>query len=126
MVSKSAVDEFIKLIMQLKDLINDISELSKKKPNDAVNKFKLKFVNKLLDRSNSFLVDSYKPFEEFDLFSEDDLPTNSDVIMVLSQYLSCLKKYGLDNMIQNINNFQWYWVISGKVSNVEANREIVN
>ena len=41
------VDNFEKLDGQLQSTYDEISLLSKKKPNDAVNKFKLKFVNTL-------------------------------------------------------------------------------
>jgi len=84
------VDKFEKLDGQLQSTYDEISLLSKKKPNDAVNKFKLKFVNTLLEQANDFLGQIYRPFSDFALFSEDDVPQNSDVAFILSQYMQCL------------------------------------
>ena len=49
------VDKFEKLWSQLSGTYEEITLLSKKSPNDALNKFKLKFVNKLIAQSNDFL-----------------------------------------------------------------------
>jgi hypothetical protein len=92
-MNKSDVDVFEKLSGQLISVYEEISLLSKKNPNDAVNKFKLRFLNKLLDDSNKFLTDEYKPYEEFNIFDEDDMPQNSDVVFILSQYLQCFEKF---------------------------------
>lgn len=47
---------------------------------------KLKYVNKTLEAANDVLGDD-KPYDDFEKFSEEDLPTNSDVLMILSLYL---------------------------------------
>lgn len=96
---------------QLLSIYEEISLLSKKNPNDAVNKFKLKFVNKLLSHINDFLDKMYKPFDDFDNFDEDDIPQNSDVVFILSQYLQCFEKQRADNVV--IKNGAWYWRIKG-------------
>lgn len=124
MKNENEVDEFIKLIIQFKGALVDISELSKKKPNDAVNKFKLNFVNTLLTTANKFIDKRNKPFDDFDVFNADDLPSNSDVVMVFSQYLACLKKYGKEQ-IQYFENHP-YWIVDGKRSNIRANRDMLN
>jgi hypothetical protein len=67
----------------------EFRELSSKKPNDQVNKFKLKYVNQAIEAANEVLQDN-KPYADFDKFSEEDLPTNSDVLMMLSLYLDVL------------------------------------
>jgi len=58
-MNKAEVDRFEKLSGQLISVYEELSLLSKKNPNDAVNKFKLKFINKLLDQSNEFLSNKY-------------------------------------------------------------------
>lgn len=55
-MNKSNVNIFEKLSGQLLSIYEEISLLSKKNPNDAVNKFKLKFVNVLLVQSNDYLA----------------------------------------------------------------------
>lgn len=67
----------------------EFRELSSKKPNDQVNTFKLKYVNQAIKEANELLKDN-KPYKDFAEFKEEDLPTNSDVLMILSIYLDAL------------------------------------
>ena len=75
---------------QILGLRNDMAELSKKKPDDPVNKFKLNLINNVIKDANSYLGGDNLPLAGFTIFDEDALPTNSDVMMVLSQYLRAL------------------------------------
>jgi len=79
-----------------------MSILSKKSPNDAVNKFKLNFANKLLSQANDFLHKGYKPFDDFQQFDVDQSSTNSDVVFNLSQYIQCFEKYKSDYVVNNL------------------------
>jgi oligoendopeptidase F len=88
-----------KVYVQLKALHNEITLLSRKSPTDAVNKFKLKLINTILEAANKLLGEKYKPFDQFTVFNEDDLPNNGDVAVVLSQYLGCMEKLREDNAI---------------------------
>jgi len=110
-MNRANVDRFEKLSGQLISVYEEVSLLSKKNPNDAVNKFKLKFVNKLIGESNEYLSDKYRPFEDFDCFDEDDIPQNSDVVFILSQYLQCFEKLRSDNVV--IRSGYWYWRVEG-------------
>ncbi|WP_036663426.1 hypothetical protein [Pandoraea sp. SD6-2] len=110
-MNTSDVDRFEKLAGQVLGLYEEMSILSKKSPNDAVNKFKLKFINRQLSESNEFLTERYRPFDDFEIFSEDDVPQNSDVVFILSQYLQCMEKLRGDNVI--IRNGVWYWRVEG-------------
>ncbi|MFN8354866.1 MAG: hypothetical protein U0Y10_10500 [Spirosomataceae bacterium] len=117
-MTKQEVDNFEKLQAQLEGLHNEISALSKKSQNDALNKFKLKFVNKIISDSNELLGNDYKPFSDFDTFDENDLPSNSDAAMMLTQYLSCFEKLRADNVKQDLGS--WYWIIEGKQSDIKT------
>lgn len=88
-----------KVYAQLKALHNEISLLSRKSPTDAVNIFKLKLTNSILEAANKLLGEKNKPFDQFIVFNEDDLPNNSDVAVVLSQYLGCMEKLRESNSI---------------------------
>jgi len=123
MKSYDQIDEFLKLLLQIDKLLNDFFDLSKKKPNDAVNKFKLKIVNNLLRIANKILTQKYIPFDDFELFDEDDLPTNSDVVVIIAQYVACLKKFGRDST--EYEDYTYYWVINGKRSNVSAEWNLI-
>lgn len=117
-MTKQEVDNFEKLQAQLEGLHNEISALSKKSQNDALNKFKLKFVNKIISDSNELLGDNYKPFTDFDIFDENEMPSNSDVAMMLTQYLSCFEKLREDNVKQERLN--WFWIIDGNQSDIKT------
>jgi len=111
-MNREDVNTFEKLNGQLVGVYEEMTLLSKKNPNDAVNKFKLKFINKLISESNEYLSEAYKPFDDFDSFDEDDVPHNSDVVFILSQYLQCFEKLRSDNIFQGIGS-QWYWGVKG-------------
>lgn len=117
-MTKEEVDNFEKVQSQLQGLHSEISILSKKSQNDALSIFKLKFVNQILEESNSVLGLDYKPFSDFEKFDEDSIPTNSDVTLILSQYLSCLEKLRADNVKKGFD--KWYWVIDGETSTVQT------
>jgi hypothetical protein len=104
---KADVDTFEKLVGQLESVYDELSILSKKNPNDAVSKFKLAFVNALLDSANTLLGERYRPFKEFSRFDEEKIPQNSDVVFVVSQYLQCFEKLRADNV--QLSYGTWYW-----------------
>lgn len=71
----------------------EIGVLSKKTPNDAVNKFKLKFINNTIKEANDILGDELKPFKDFSFFEDEAMPSNSDVVFILAQYAEALDLY---------------------------------
>lgn len=116
------VETFEKINTQLDGIYQEITALSKKSPNDGINTFKLKFVNKVLSDANSFLKEKYRPFDDFEVFNEDEIPTNSDVAFVLSQYLNCLELFRSDNIIHDLvgDIFGWWWVVDGKTTSLRT------
>ena len=113
-MKKITIDEaqnFEKLQAQLKGFYQEINTLSKKNPNDKVNEFKLKIINKSLTVANKFFDKDKLPIEGFDVFELESLPSNSDVLLILGQYINCLDEYKLP-FISRYGN--WYWVINDK------------
>lgn len=117
-MTENEISDFEKIQAQLESLHTEISTLTKKSFNDALNKFKLKFVNQTIDEANKILGKKNKPFNDFDKFDDNDLPTNSDVTMMLGQYLNCFEKLRADNIERRENKDQfsgkllsmdWYW-----------------
>lgn len=106
-MNRNDLNAFEKLVGQIESTYDELSILSKKAPNDALNSFKLGLVNRLLEQSNRFLGKKYVPFDDFGVFSEDDVPQNSDVVFVLSQYLQCFEKFRADHVVKQLGN--WYW-----------------
>lgn len=113
-MTEDEINVFEKIYVQLDSLYLEIKEFSKKKPDDTINKFKLDLINKVLDESNSILSKVEKPFEDFSQFNNDDLPSYSDVIMIIGQYLNCLEKLKSDNVDSEIG--EWFWLIDGKIT----------
>lgn len=68
----------------LATLTYEFRRLSEKKPNDAVNEFKLNIVNNVLAEANKELGKS--PIQGFTQFDAETMPTNSDVLFVLALY----------------------------------------
>lgn len=110
-MNSSDVDKFEKVAGQVLGLYEEMSILSKKSPNDAVNKFKLKFINRQLSESNMLLGGRYRPFDDFEVLDEDAIPQNSDVVLILSQYLQCMEKLRGDYVV--VRNGTWYWEVEG-------------
>lgn len=106
---RTDVDAFEKLVGQLIGLYDELSILSRKRPSDAVSEFKLRFINDIVSQANQFLGENYAPFAEFEVFDEDDVPQNSDVVFILSQYLQCFEKYRADNVKELFE--RWYWIV---------------
>ena len=73
-----------------------------------MNKFKLKIVNNLLTIANKILTKKYMPFDNFELFDEDDLPTNSDVVVIISNFRlgNCI---GLDKKNRKIKGLSHFF-----------------
>ena len=101
------VDFFEKVRTQLQQFHNEFSVLSKGKPDNPTNKLKLRFVNEKLSEANRLLTGEFKPLGEFSLFDDADLPTNSDVVMILSQYMDCLEGWRCAHV--RLDNGFWYW-----------------
>jgi hypothetical protein len=112
------VSEFERLQAQLQSLYTEVGVLSKNKPDVALNKFKLKLVNQVLAEANKILNEQSRPFGGFSQFDEDDLPTNSDVLMILSLYLNCLEKLRADNIVNQWDG--WFWQVDGETSDVRT------
>ncbi|MEO2205032.1 hypothetical protein ABGV42_14960 [Paenibacillus pabuli] len=112
------VSAFEKVQAQLQGLFDEVGTLSKKKPDDAINKFKLKFINPILVEANKLLTGDYKPFLDFEQFDEDSLPTNSDTVLILSQYLNCLEKLRADNIKQY--SASWFWMENGNKTDIRT------
>jgi len=106
------VDFFEKIKAQLQQLHNEVSALSKTKPDNPMNKFKLNVINEKLAEANTILTGEFKPFNDFAVFNVDELPTNSDVVMILSQYLDCLEAWRCAN-IHKVS-ISWYWKLEDK------------
>lgn len=117
MVTEQQVARFDRLLHQLRELYNELSNLSKKAPDGAVNKFKLSIINEKLSETNELLGVDFMPSRQFTVFDVDGLPTNSDVVMMLSQYLDSLEAWRSGRIHKD--GYDWYWNTDDGVS-IEA------
>ena len=117
-LKREQVDILEKLIGQLESLHTELSTLSKKSPNDAVNTFKLTFINATLKACNSLLGPKYKPFDNFDEFNADDVPSNSDITFMLSQYMQAMEKLRADNI--KLSYDKWYYKLEGSDESIRT------
>jgi hypothetical protein len=119
MKTKEDVEKLEKLLGQLHGAYTEISLLAKKSPNDAINPFKLKLINNVLESANSVLGEGYKPFEDFDWFDPDDVPSASDVTMVFAQYMEEAERFRSDNVIYEHG---WKYILNGEASSIGASQ----
>jgi hypothetical protein len=79
-----------------KDMLNsqrqEFTLLSKSKPDVQLNPMKIEMVNRVLKPLKEIL--KYEPSHKFlDILSEAILPTNSDVVLIISQYETAITKF---------------------------------
>ena len=106
-VTHDEVEKYDRIQPLLVSLRTEMSVLSKPKPDGPINKFKLGHINNLLADANSLLGDEYKPLKGFSQFEEHALPSNSDVVLVLSQYIEALETWRSANV--RYESYKWVW-----------------
>jgi hypothetical protein len=90
--NKIQVVEFDMLFPILDSVFNEIKELSKKKQDGALNELKVKMTNRVLNKVKSMLNDD--PTVEFlDLLDEEVFPTNSDAVLIISQFKAAMQQF---------------------------------
>ena len=86
------VNQFEMLFPMVNSDLNEIRELSKKKQDEPLNKFKVRTINKKLEQVKVLLFD--QPTSEFlELLDEDTLPSNSDAVLMVSQFIQALEQF---------------------------------
>ena len=83
--TNEAVEIYVASCDVFKGLMSEMRELSKKKPEMTLNKSKVKILNRILTDIQGIL--KKEPEGKYlDLLDDDDLPQNSDAILVMVQY----------------------------------------
>ena len=116
MKTRADVEMLEKTIGQLAATHREMSLLSKKSPSDGVNSFKLGLINGVIRAANKILGQAYKPIEGFELFDEDNVPSTSDVVFVVAQYLEEIERYRQDNVV--LHEYNRVYVLDGRPSKV--------
>ena len=87
--TQEKAEKYDNLMPLAQSMFREFQELSKKKPDGALNKRKVEIVNRLLHDIHQIL-DGEPTREYLDLLDEDDLPQNSDVNLILSQTVAAM------------------------------------
>lgn len=66
--------------------------LSNKKAGEQLNPMKIKMVNRVLEPLKE-LFKYEESYKFLDTLNEDDIPTNSDVVLIISQYETAIKRF---------------------------------
>jgi len=90
--SEADVSKYEMLEKLLASIYEEMKEFSKKKPDEPLNKFKVKNVNRVLGQIKEIMKN--EPTNEFlDLLDEDSLPSNSDSILVIGQFNAAMEQF---------------------------------
>lgn len=108
-MKKADVELYDKLHGQLLTMRSQFEALSKKNPNDVVNEFKIGLVNKMLADING-LIGDFKPFPDFEQFENDPRVFNSDVLLILAQYLTSMSRFKNANSIVEQSPLKTDWM----------------
>ena len=106
MMKKEEIERYEELLSKLVSIKNDIAQQSSKKPSDQLNKFKIKYINDVLAKVNS-LIGKDKPYDDFDIFDEVALPTNSDALMIINLYLNGMHRFKIHNSSDQSIDIDW-------------------
>ena len=86
------IEEYNLLVDMLHSQRIEFDLLSRKKTDGQLNPMKIKMINRVLEPLNELFKheDSYK---FLDTLNEEDMPTNSDVVLIISQYETAIIKF---------------------------------
>jgi hypothetical protein len=90
--TKEKVEIYEAIAPLLEAMFTEFKEFSKRKPEGVVNKNKIKIVNRLLVKFKDVLQDEVA-IKYLDLIDDDDVPQNSDIVLMLSQYNAAMEQY---------------------------------
>ena len=109
-VEMTTTDEQVKLYLTinplLKSAFDEVKEFSKKKQDEELNIKKVKMINRLLEKAKEILKDE-PTVDYLELLDEDELPTNSDAVLTMSQFISAMNKFHEDHYHYENNLLSW-------------------
>lgn len=104
--SKEEVMKFIMMYDFLESAYVEMKDFSKKNPDSPLNERKVKSLNRILKDIKEILAN--EPTATYlEMLDEKMLPSNSDVVLTMSQYRSALENYR--KRYRRYHNFDNYW-----------------
>lgn len=106
--SKADVMKYIMLYDFLESAYVEMKDFSKKNPDAALNERKVKSLNRILKDIKEILTN--EPTAAYmDILDEEMLPSNSDVVLTMSQFRSALENYRKKYRLYNSGSFEHFW-----------------
>ena len=106
--TNAQIEEFKMLTELLVSVYNEMKEFSKKKPDEPLNSFKVKNVNRVLTKVKDILIQ--EPTAVFlDILDDESLPTNSDAILIIGQFQASMERFRKKYYLKNPSTHKWYW-----------------
>lgn len=108
---KAITDEQVELYNTISPLLKstykEIKDFSKKDQNVPLNLCKVRNINRLLVKAKIILANE-SCVHYLDLLEEDQLPSTSDAILIVSQYIRALETFHSDHYKNDIDiDFGW-------------------
>ena len=119
--SKADVMKFIMMYDFLESAYVEMKDFSKKNPDGALNDNKVKRLNQILKDIKDILVD--EPTASYlDILDDEMLPSNSDVVLTMSQYRSAMENFRKKYRVYH--DFHYHWHTSdGEIKAIELEGE---
>ena len=119
--SKADVMNFIMMYDFLESAYVEMKDFSKKNPDGALNDNKVKRLNRILKDIKDILVD--EPTASYlDILDDEMLPSNSDVVLTMSQYRSAMENFRKKYRVYH--DFHYHWHTSdGEIKAIEVEGE---
>jgi len=112
-ITQKEIDEYNLLDPLLDTLFDEVKTFSSKKQDVQLNRFKVKTINRVLTRVKELI--GTDPMSNFlDLLDEDELPTNSDAVLVMAQFQSALAKYKASREYHDTASYSTKWLTKDK------------
>lgn len=105
--SKADVVKFIMLNNFLESAYSEMKDFSKKSPDSPLNDRKVKSLNRIL-KDIKVILRNEPTVTYLDLLDEELLPTNSDVVLTMSQFRSALENFKKKYCRYNVHDYYWH------------------
>ena len=106
LLTEEQVKKFTMIFPMLESMRNEMKALSSKKQDGALNNLKVKMINRLIGTARELLA-SEPTLEYLEELDEDMLPHNSDVVLILCQYIEALRQLKSKNQVYS--SHEWIW-----------------
>lgn len=91
-INQKEIDLFEMIYPMIDSMTKEVKALSAKKPSDVLNVFKIRMINRLITTARE-LLKNQNSLSYLDVLDEETLPQNSDVVLILTQYIEALNHF---------------------------------